>query len=101
VAHNSALVSFAGNLTYPKAQALRDVALEIPVDHMLIETDSPFLPPQSRRGKRNEPAYVVEVAKALANVRNLPEEDIAATTAANFSRLFRLGAQSAREPAAR
>ncbi len=87
------LVSFAGNVTYPKAQSIRDVAAELPLDRMLTETDSPFLPPQGRRGKRNEPAYVTEVAKALANVRNLPADEIAATTAENFRRFFRVGAQ--------
>ena len=86
------MISFAGNVTYPKAQGIRDVAREVPLDRMLTETDSPFLPPQGRRGKRNEPAYVVEVAQALANVRNLPAEEIAASTAANFRRFFRLGA---------
>ena len=86
------LISFAANVTYPKAQAIRDVARDVPLDQMLTETDSPFLPPQARRGKRNEPAYVVEVARALGNVRNLPAEEIAATTTANFSRLFGLGA---------
>jgi TatD DNase family protein len=86
------VVSFAGNVTYPKMQHLRDVAREIPLDRLLTETDSPFLPPQGRRGKRNEPAFVVEVAQALANVRDLPAEEIAATTAANFRRFFRLGA---------
>ena len=89
------VVSFAGNVTYPKMQHLRDVAREIPLDRLLTETDSPFLPPQSRRGKRNEPAFVVEVAQALANVRDLPAEEIAATTAANFRRFFRLGAWDA------
>ncbi|HXZ13390.1 MAG TPA: TatD family hydrolase [Candidatus Sulfotelmatobacter sp.] len=89
------LVSFAGNVTYPKMQHLRDVAREIPLDRLLTETDSPFLPPQGRRGKRNEPAFVVEVAQALANVRDLPAEEIAATTAANFRRFFRLGARDA------
>ena len=84
------LVSFAGNVTYPKMQHLRDVAREIPLENLLIETDSPFLPPQGRRGKRNEPAFVVEVAQALANVRNLAPEEVAATTAANFQRFFRL-----------
>ena len=79
------MVSFAGNVTYPKAQGIRDVAREVPLDRMLTETDSPFLPPQGRRGKRNEPAYVVEVAQALANVRNLPAEEIAATTASKLS----------------
>jgi len=84
------LISFAGNSTYPKTQNIREVAKEIPLDRMLIETDSPFLAPQPYRGKRNEPAYVVEVAKTLATVRNLAPEEIAAATAANFRRLFRI-----------
>ncbi len=84
------LVSFAGNVTYPKMAALREVARELPLDHLLMETDSPFLPPQGRRGKRNEPAFVVEVAQTLATVRNLPVGEIAAGTAANFRRLFML-----------
>jgi TatD DNase family protein len=84
------LISFAGNVTYPKMQHLRDVAREIPLESLLTETDSPFLPPQGRRGKRNEPAFVVEVAQALANVRNLAPEDVASATAANFRRFFRL-----------
>jgi TatD DNase family protein len=84
------LVSFAGNVTYPKMQHLRDVAREIPQENLLTETDSPFLPPQGRRGKRNEPAFVVEVAQALANVRNLAPDELAATTTANFRRFFRL-----------
>jgi TatD DNase family protein len=86
------LVSFAGNVTYPKAQHLRDVARELPLVHILTETDAPFLPPQSRRGKRNEPAFVVEVAQALANVRNLSADEVAAVTAVNFRRFFRLDA---------
>ncbi len=86
------MVSFAGNVTYPKMQNLRDVAGELPLDSILTETDSPFLPPQGRRGKRNEPAYVVEVAQALASVRNLGDDEVAAATAANFRRFFRLGA---------
>ncbi|MBI3405560.1 MAG: TatD family hydrolase, partial [Acidobacteria bacterium] len=65
------LVSFAGNASYPKMQPLRDVARELPLDRLLIETDSPFLAPQERRGKRNEPAFVAEVAQTLATVRNL------------------------------
>jgi len=81
-------ISFAGNSTYPKTQNLRDVAREIPLDRILIETDSPYLAPQPYRGKRNEPAYVVEVAKTLAAVRNLAPEEVAAATAANFRRLF-------------
>jgi len=84
------LISFAGNVTYPKAQKLRDVAREIPVDRLLIETDSPFLAPQPQRGRRNEPAYVVEVARTIANVRNLPPSEVAEVTAANFRRFFAL-----------
>jgi TatD DNase family protein len=82
------LISFAGNSTYPKAQNIRDVAKDLPLASILIETDAPFLAPQPYRGKRNEPAYVAEVAKTLADVRNLPPEEIAATTASNFRRFF-------------
>jgi TatD DNase family protein len=82
------VVSFAANVTYPKAQNLRDVARDLPLDRLLIETDSPFLAPQGRRGKRNEPAFVAEVARTLASVRNLPADEFAAATAANFRRFF-------------
>ncbi len=85
------LVSFAANITYPKMQPLRDVARELPLERILTETDSPFLPPQPLRGKRNEPANVVEVARTLATVRNLHPEEVAAATARNFRRFFRLG----------
>jgi TatD DNase family protein len=90
------LVSFAGNLTYPKALGLREVARELPMDRLLIETDAPFLAPQPHRGKRNEPAYVAEVARTLANVRDLAPDEAAAATAANFRRFFRLGATEVR-----
>jgi TatD DNase family protein len=83
-------VSFAGNLTYPKAQNLRDVARVIPMEHLLVETDSPFLAPQSHRGRRNEPAFVAEVAQTLGNVRNLPASEVAERTSANFRRFFGL-----------
>ena len=83
------LISFAGNATYKKMGALRDVARELPLDQMLIETDSPFLPPEGRRGKRNEPANVAEVARVLADVRNLDAEEFAGATSANFRRFFR------------
>ena len=86
------LISFAGNSTYPKAQSIRDVARELPLDRILIETDAPYLAPQAFRGKRNEPAYVAEVAKTLATVRNLGPEEIAATTASNFRRFFGIAA---------
>jgi len=87
------VVSFAGNVTYPKMQHLRDVAKELPLDRILTETDSPFLPPQGRRGKRNEPAFVVEVAQTLATVRDLTIGEIAVTTANNFRRFFGLRAR--------
>jgi TatD DNase family protein len=84
------LISFAGNSTYPKAQNLRDVAKDLPAERLLIETDSPYLAPQAYRGKRNEPAYVAEVAKSLAIVRDLGTEEMAALTADNFRCFFRL-----------
>jgi TatD DNase family protein len=84
------LISFAGNSTYPKAQNLRDVAKALPLEKILIETDSPYLAPQAYRGKRNEPAYVAEVARMLASVRDLSADEIAAATSGNFRRLFRL-----------
>jgi len=92
------LVSFTGNLTFPKAQNIRDVAKALPLENILIETDSPYLAPQPMRGKRNEPAYVGEVANALANVRNSTQVEIAAATAANFRRFFHL-ARSNESPA--
>jgi len=84
------LVSFAGNSTYPKTQNLRDVAKALPFETILIETDSPYLAPQKYRGKRNEPAYVAEVARTLASVRNLSPDEVAAATSENFRRFFRL-----------
>jgi TatD DNase family protein len=88
------MISFAGNVTYPKMQPLRDVSREIPVEKLLTETDSPFLPPQGKRGKRNEPAFVVQVAETLASVRDLAADEIAAATATNFRRFFRLGSSN-------
>lgn len=84
------MVSFTGNLTYPKAQNIRDVAKDLPLENILIETDSPYLAPQLMRGKRNEPAFVLEVAKTLGNVRNLGAEETAAETSENFRRFFHL-----------
>jgi TatD DNase family protein len=84
------LISFTGNISYPKAQTIRDVAKALPLSDILIETDSPYLAPQPQRGKRNEPAYVLEVAKALANVRDCELSEIAAQTTGNFRRFFRL-----------
>ena len=84
------MISFAGNSTYPKARNLRDIAKALPLENILIETDAPYLAPQPWRGKRNEPAYVAEVARMLANVRNCPAEEMASATAQNFRRFFGL-----------
>ena len=84
------LISFAGNLTYPKAQALRDVAGRIPLECLLVETDAPWLAPAAHRGKRNEPAMVVETAQVLSGLRGMEREEIAAVTTKNFFRLFHL-----------
>jgi TatD DNase family protein len=88
------LISFTCNITYPKLQHLRDIARDLPLNRILTETDSPFLSPQSRRGKRNEPALVVEVAKTLASVRDLRLEEVGLKTAANFRSFFGLGASA-------
>jgi TatD DNase family protein len=85
------LVSFAGNLTYPKAQPLRDVASRLPLDGLLVETDAPWLAPAPHRGKRNEPAWVLRTALVLAELQWVDEEEIASATTKNFNRLFRLG----------
>jgi len=84
------LVSFAGNVTYPKAQALRDVASKLSLDAVLVETDAPWLAPAPERGKRNEPAFVVRTAEALAEVMGVSREEIDSATTKNFQRLFRL-----------
>jgi TatD DNase family protein len=84
------LISFAGNLTFKKADDLRAVAREVPLDRLLVETDSPYLAPVPYRGKRNEPAYVREVTRALAALRNLSEEEMGREVTKNFQRLFRL-----------
>ncbi len=84
------LVSFAGNLTYPKAQPLREVAARMPLDGILVETDAPWLAPAPLRGKRNEPAFVTQTAQSLAGLLNVPEAEIASATTKNFFRLFNL-----------
>jgi TatD DNase family protein len=84
------LVSFAANPPNPTAAPGGPGPPHPPPDRLLIETDSPFLPPQGHRGKRNEPAFVVEVAKMLASVRDLSTEEIARITAENFRGFFRL-----------
>jgi TatD DNase family protein len=84
------MISFAGNVTFPKAQQIRDAALEVPLDRMLIETDSPYLAPVPHRGKRNEPAFVVETARKLGELRNLAVEEMGHLTSGNFHQFFKL-----------
>ena len=84
------LISFAGNLTYPKAEPLRDVAARVPLDGVLVETDAPWLAPASLRGKRNEPAYVGQTAQTLAEILSLPVKEVEDATTKNFARLFKV-----------
>ena len=83
-------ISFSGIITYPKANEIREVAKRIPMDNILIETDAPFLAPQKYRGKRNEPAYVVEVGKKIAEIKGLSVEDVSRNVLHNFHRIFRI-----------
>jgi TatD DNase family protein len=81
-------VSFTGILTFKNSAALRDIAKALPAERILVETDAPYLAPGPHRGKRNEPAYVVETAKVLAETRGVSFDDIARQTTDNFFRLF-------------
>ena len=81
-------LSFAGNLTYPKSQAIRDAAELAPTHRILVETDAPFLAPIPLRGQRNEPALVTYTAAALAELRGISPEELAEVTTANFKNLF-------------
>jgi TatD DNase family protein len=81
-------VSFTGILTFKNSQNVRDVAAEIPLDRIMVETDAPFLAPGKYRGKRNEPSFVTETAKALAELRGLSFEEISRQTTENFFRFF-------------
>lgn len=84
------VISFAGNVSFPKAQNIRDAAKAVPLDRMLIETDSPYLAPVPHRGQRNEPAYVAQTAAHIAGLRGLSAEQVGAATAENFRRFFSL-----------
>jgi TatD DNase family protein len=81
-------VSFSGVLTFKRSEELRRIASFVPAERLLVETDAPYLAPEPYRGKRNEPAYVVETAKVLAAVRGLEVDELAKLTTANFLRLF-------------
>lgn len=84
------LISFAGVITFKKADDLREVAAQVPPDRLLIETDCPYLSPVPFRGRRNEPAHVVEVARTLAGLHGQTIEEIGAITTANFAELFQI-----------
>ncbi|MGO8796837.1 MAG: TatD family hydrolase [Candidatus Sulfotelmatobacter sp.] len=83
------MISFAGNLTFPKAQQIRDAALEVPLERILIETDCPYLAPVPHRGKRNEPAFVAHTAQKLGELRGLTAEEVGILTTRNFYNFFK------------
>jgi len=89
------MISFAGNITFPKAQPIRDAAQMVPLERMLIETDSPYLAPIPHRGQRNEPAFVKEVARQIADLRGLSAEEIGSRTTQNFYNFFGLASDNA------
>jgi TatD DNase family protein len=95
------MISFAGNVTYPKSHNIQNVAKTVPLDRMLIETDSPYLGPIPFRGKRNEPAYVLETAKFIASLRGLTSAEIGQNTAENFFRFFHLNQHQLENPTAK
>ncbi len=84
------MISFAGNVSYPKATNIREAAAQLPLDRMLIETDSPYLAPIPYRGKRNEPAYVAETARHIGELRGVSGEEIGRATTENFYQFFHL-----------
>jgi len=84
------VISFAGNITYSKAQNIRDAASMVPLNKMFIETDSPYLAPIPHRGKRNEPAFVCDVAAQIGQLRGLSGKEVGIATAENFRSFFKL-----------
>jgi TatD DNase family protein len=84
------MLSFAGNITYPKAQNIRNAAAMAPLDRVFIETDSPYLAPVPHRGKRNEPAFVVEAARQIGELHGIATKDVGRQTSENFRRFFAL-----------
>ena len=81
-------ISFSGIITFKTAEALRDVASKLPLDRILVETDSPWLAPVPYRGKENQPAYVIEVAQQMADLLDISFDELAKQTTENFYRLF-------------
>ena len=84
-------ISFSGIVTFKNAVQLKEVARDIPLERMLIETDAPYLAPVPFRGKLNQPAYVRHVAEEIAALRNIPLDQVAMATTSNFHRLFKTG----------
>lgn len=82
------LVSFAGTITYPKNDYLRETAKILPLEKIVLETDCPFLPPQSKRGTRNEPSSVLEIAQLIADIKEVPLKEVANQTTANAAKIF-------------
>ena len=82
------MISFSGIVTFPNARELAEIARSVPADRLLVETDCPYLSPVPHRGKRNEPAFVLETARFLATARGIALEELAAQTSQNFTRLF-------------
>jgi len=83
-------ISFSGIVTFASAEQLREVAVKVPLDRILVETDSPWLAPVPHRGSQNEPQYVLEVAQCMADLRGISLEQLAQATTDNFNRLFQL-----------
>jgi TatD DNase family protein len=84
-------ISFSGIVAFPRAEVIQQVAREVPDDRLLVETDAPFLAPPPHRGKRNEPAFVVEVARQVAELRGVGRENVGELARRNYSRLFGRG----------
>lgn len=86
----SVLVSFAATITYPKNKHLREAAKILPIEQIVLETDCPFLPPQSKRGQRNEPANILEIAQLVSDLKNIPLAQVATQTTSNVKRILNL-----------
>lgn len=84
------LISFSGIITFKKSEELRHVAKEVPIKQLLVETDAPYLAPQSKRGKQNEPSYLPETAQTVANEKGLPLDEVAKVTRDNARTFFRI-----------
>lgn len=84
------MLSFTGIITYPNNEELREIVKNTPLDRIMIETDSPYLPPQAHRDKPNEPAFVIEIAKEIATIKNVPLKEVMTMTSQNAERFFRI-----------